>query len=113
MYSSAVFSWSLALIAKERLGPSNEPLAPLALALPMAVRRLSMLRPLLARARALTWMRTAGLWPPETVTRPTPATWEIFWASGEAAMSSTWVRGTVLEVSARIMIGASAGLTLA
>ena len=32
---------------------------------------------------------------------------------GLSQMSSTWVSGTVLEVRARIMIGASAGLTLA
>ena len=50
---------------------------------------------------------------PETVTRPTPATWLSFWAMRVSAMSSTWVSGRVVEVSASVMIGASAGFTLA
>ena len=58
-------------------------------------------------------MRTAGRWPPLMLTRPTPGSWEIFCASLVSARSSTWVSGSVFEVSASVMIGASAGLTLA
>ncbi len=100
-------------MAKARVGPSKVPFAPLALALAMAVRRISIVMPYLARASVLAWTRTAGRWPPLMLTRPTPPIWEIFWAMRESAMSSTWVRGRVLEVTARVMIGASAGLTLA
>jgi hypothetical protein len=64
------------------------------------------------RAR-IAWMRTAGRWPPLMLTRPTPGCCEIFCASRVSARSSTWVSGIVFEVSARVRIGASAGLTLA
>ncbi len=58
-------------------------------------------------------MRTAGRWPPEMLTRPTPGICEIFDASRWSAMSSTSVRGMELEVTPMVRIGASAGLILA
>ena len=45
LYSSAVSSWSLALIEYERVAPSKLPLAPLALAALMALRTVSMAMP--------------------------------------------------------------------
>ncbi len=59
------------------------------------------------------WMRTAGFCPPLMVTRPTPGSCEIFWASRVSASSCTSGSGSVSERSARVRIGASAGLTLA
>jgi hypothetical protein len=58
-------------------------------------------------------MRTAGRWPPLILTSPTPLNCEIFCTRRVSARSSTWVSGIVFEVSARVRIGASAGLTLA
>ena len=60
-----------------------------------------------------TWMRTAGRWPPLRLTRPTPPTCEIFWASRVSTRFWTWVSGRVSEVTASVITGASAGLTLA
>ena len=57
-------------------------------------------------------MRTAGFCPPLIETRPTPGSCEIFCASAVSARSSTFDSGRELEVSARVRIGASAGLTL-
>src|SRR5262249_59555966 len=51
--------------------------------------------------------------PPLMLTRPTPGNCEIFCASRVSARSSTWINGSVFEVSAKVRIGASAGLTLA
>src|SRR5205823_2992712 len=42
----------------------------------------------------------------------TPETWEIFWARRVSAKSSTWGKGMIFDVNARVRIGASAGLTL-
>ena len=44
-------------------------------------------------------MRTAGRWPPLMLTRPTPGSWEIFWASRVSTISWTWVSGSVFEVA--------------
>src|SRR6185436_1354225 len=71
-YSAADLSWSLASMVDARKGPSKLPLAWLTLALPMAVRRSSRLIPYEASAFGLAWMRTAGRWPPDRVTSPTP-----------------------------------------
>ncbi len=57
-------------------------------------------------------MRTAGFCPPLMLTSPTPGSCEIFCASRVSARSSTLVSGSVLEVSASVRIGASAGLVL-
>ena len=58
-------------------------------------------------------MRTAGRWPPDSVTRPTPLTCEIFCASRVLTRFCTSVSGRLLEVTANVSTGASAGLTLA
>ena len=65
-----------------------------------------------ASASASTWTRTAGCWPPPTNTCPTPSICEIFCASTLLAASKTWASGSDLEVSDRIRMGESAGLTL-
>jgi len=57
-------------------------------------------------------MRTAGGAEPPTNTWPTPSTCDSRCASTESAMSYTRGVSSVSEVSARIMIGASAGFTL-
>jgi hypothetical protein len=46
------------------------------------------------------------------LTRPTPGSWAIFWASRVSARSSTWGNGRVAEVSPSVRIGVSAGFTL-
>jgi hypothetical protein len=60
----------------------------------------------------LAWIRTAGFWPPWMLTSPTPVTCEIFCARRVSAKSSTCESGIVFDVSASVMIGASAGLVL-
>src|SRR5438093_872137 len=57
-------------------------------------------------------MRTAGFWPPESETRPTPGSCAIFCTSRVSARSCTAVSGSAFEVSASVSTGASAGLTL-
>ena len=57
-------------------------------------------------------MRTAGRWPPLMLTSPTPGSCEIFCAMRVSARSSSFGSGSVCEVSASVMIGVSAGLTL-
>ena len=57
-------------------------------------------------------MRTAGFWPPEIETSPTPGSCEIFWARRVSAKSSTFESGSVFDVSASVRIGASAGFVL-
>ena len=58
-------------------------------------------------------MRTAGLMPPCTETWPTPDTEARRCAISVSARSESARRGTVSEVSASVMIGASAGFSLA
>jgi len=77
-----------------------------------AVRTSPRVSPLAARAAGLAWMRTAGFCPPLMLTRPTPGSWEIFWANRVSAKSSTLDSGRLFEVSARVRMGASAGLIL-
>ena len=57
-------------------------------------------------------MRTAGRWPPVTLTSPTPLICESFCATRTSIRSLTWCSGSVGEVTANVMTGASAGLTL-
>ena len=99
-------------MVEARSGPSRLPLDASTLALEMAERTSASVRPALARALGLTWMRTAGFSPPESVTRPTPEICEIFWASLVSARSSSFVMGMVRLVTASVMMGGSAGLTL-
>jgi hypothetical protein len=56
--------------------------------------------------------RTAGSELPPTCTCPTPCSCDSFWAMMVEPASYIWPCVMVSEVSARIMIGASAGLTL-
>ncbi len=111
-YSSAERSWSLASRVEARGGPSKLPLAWLTLAAAMAVRTSSSDRPSAASARGLACTRTAGRWPPVMLTRPTPEICEIFCARRVSTRS--WICGSGMpsEVTARVRIGASAGLTL-
>jgi hypothetical protein len=57
-------------------------------------------------------MRTAGFWPPLSVTSPTPGSCEIFGTRRVSARSWTVDSGSVSDVSASVRIGASAGFTL-
>ena len=57
--------------------------------------------------------RMAGFWPPLMVTRPTPGSWEIFWARMVSARSCTLVSGSVSEVKARVSIGRVGRIDLA
>ena len=78
-----------------------------------AARTSSRVRPLAASRAGLTWMRTAGFWPPLMVTRPTPGSCEIFCARRVSARScDRRERQRVARSRASVRIGASAGLTL-
>src|ERR1700687_4459086 len=112
LYCELVLSWSLAPIVKDWRGPSSTPLAWLTLAAASAVRISSRLNPYEANAVGLAWIRTAGFCPPLIETSPTPGSCEIFCANEVSARSSTLDKGRESEVSARVKIGASAGLTL-
>ncbi len=68
--------------------------------------------PYLLSACGLSSTRTAGSALPPTDTWPTPSICESFWAMIVEAESYIWPWVIVAEVSARIMIGASAGFTL-
>ncbi len=69
-------------------------------------------RPLDASARGFTCTRTAGRWPPESVTSPTPGNCEIFCARRVSTRFCTSGSGTDLELMPSVRMGASAGLTL-
>ncbi len=96
-----------------RAGPSKLPLAELELPALMALLMESSDRPMLASACRLPCTRTAGRWPPASVTRPTPSIWLIFSASRVLTMFCTSVSGRLSEVMASCRMGASAGLILA
>ena len=112
LYSAADLSWSLASMVEARIGPSKLPLAPLTLAVPMAVRISSIDSPSAASADVLAWMRTAGRCPPLMLTRPMPGNCDSFCAMRVSTRSSSLGSGIVLEVIASARIGASAGFTL-
>src|SRR5207253_5123211 len=99
-------------MVEARSGPSKLPLAWLTLALPIAVRTSSSESPCAASATGSTWMRMAGRWPPPRLTRPTPGASESLAARRVSTRSSTLVSGRVSELTARLRMGASAGLTL-
>ena len=71
-----------------------------------------MFRPSAASFCRFACTRTAGRWPPEMLTRPTPESCEIFCAMRVSDRSTSWVMGSVREDTARVMTGASAGFTL-
>ncbi len=105
-------SWSLASTVLLRVGLSKPPFGWFTLPLAMASRRSSVLSPRAASATGFARMRTACLMPPLRNTSPTPVICESFGARRVSAMSWTLISGRVLEVRAKVMIGASAGLTL-
>ena len=111
-YSSALLSWSLASMVYARCGPSKLPLAWLVFELETAVRMSSSEIEAEAAARGFTWIRTAGRWPPESETWPTPGTCEILVARRVSTRFCTCVIGIVCEVMPSVRIGASAGFTL-
>ncbi len=110
--SSTERSWSFASIRMVRMGPSKLPLGWLALAAAMAERTSARLRPRCASSPGLICTRTAGRWPPARLTMPTPGICASFWAMRVSTRSCTCGSGRLAEVTARVMIGVSAGLTL-
>lgn len=56
-------------------------------------------------------MRTAGLMPPSTATRPTPETDAMRCAMSVSARSDSCRIDCVSDISASVTIGASAGFT--
>src|SRR6266705_122551 len=112
MYWLARFAWSSAMICQWRSSSSTEPLGRLALAAACAARTSSSPIAYLLSAVGFSSTRTAGSDAPPTVTWPTPSAWEIFCARMVEAASYISPRSSVSEVSARIMIGATAGFTL-
>ena len=111
-YSCADWSWSLASMVEARAGPSKPPFACLTLAAAIAVRTSSSVRPRLASAVGLAWMRTAGRRPPAMATKPTPLTCESLGARRFSTRSLRRMTGSEGEVMASVSTGASAGLTL-
>ena len=78
----------------------------------MAPRTCSSETPLAASRTGSSDTRTAGSAPPLTVACPTPSTCESFCASTVEAASYICPRVSALDVSAKIMMGESAGFTL-
>ena len=71
-----------------------------------------MLRLYDASARGFAWMRTAGRCPPAMLTSPTPGSCDTFCAMRVSTRSCTRGSGIVADITAMLMIGASAGFTL-
>ena len=94
------------------MGPSKLPLAWFELALPIAMRTSSSDRLYAASAFGLARIRMAGRWPPLMLTSPTPDTCDSLAASRVSARCWISGSGNVRDVSARVTIGVSAGLTL-
>src|SRR5664279_3242330 len=90
----------------------RSPLGMFRLAAPMAIRTSSRARPWALSRVGFTSTRTAGRAPPHTKTWPTPWICDSFCCSTEEAMSYMRSLGMIFEVSARSMIGESAGFTL-
>lgn len=78
----------------------------------MAARTCSSETPLAARRSGSSCTRTAGNAPPLMEAWPTPSTCESFCAMTVEAASYICPRVSELDVSARIMMGESAGFTL-
>ena len=108
-YCAAVVSWSLAAMLRVCTWPDKDPFGELAVAVESDARTSSIDRPTPASAPGSTETRTAGCCPPPTVTCPTPDTCEIFCARMVFAVSKSWAIGSVPDVNATIMMGASAG----
>ena len=91
---------------------SSWPLGRLTLVAASTARTSSRPSPYLYSAAGFSSTRTAGSEPPPAMTWPTPSIWESFCTRMLEAASYIWPRLSVLEVSARISTGASAGFTL-
>ncbi len=88
------------------------PFGLLALADASAARTSSRPMPYLYKTCGLSSTRTAGNVEPPMMTLPMPESWDSRCARMLLAASYIWPRVIVFDVSARIRIGASAGLTL-
>ena len=105
-------AWSLASICQLRCPSSTLPLGRLALVAASAARTSSRPMPYLFSAGGFSSTRTAGSAPPPTRTWPMPSTCDSFCCSTVCRRVVHLASGQVSEVSDRIRIGASAGLTL-
>ena len=110
-YSSAFSSWSVVLIPHALARSASSPFGRLALAALSAARTSSSPMPYLFSTVGLSSTRTPGSALPPTTTWPTPSTWASFCCRIDEAASYRRPVSTVAEVSARMRIGASAGLT--
>ena len=77
----------------------------------MALRTDSIAKPAAARRSVSTCTLTAGRCPPAMLTIPTPFTWDRRCVMRFSTRSWTWVMGKAGELTASVMMGASAGLT--
>ena len=111
MYWFAVRIWSLAVSSHVRVASESCPLGRFAFVACNTRRTLSRPIPYLFSAMGLRSTRTAGSELPPTNTCPIPSTWESFWARMVEAASYIFSVPTAFDVSDRIMMGASAGLT--
>lgn len=102
----------MTLMVIERCGPSRLPLGWLTLAWVTTRRTSASVSRCAASAWGSTWMRTAGRWPPATLTSPTPLIWDSFCATRTSIRSRTRGSGSVGDVTASVITGASAGLIL-
>ena len=102
----------MAPISQRWLLTDNWPFGVLALVAAIAVRTCSRPMPYLFSIDGFSSTRTAGSAPPPTSTWPTPRICESDWAITVEAASYIWPLLSDDEVSARIMIGESAGFTL-
>ena len=111
-YSPAVNNWSVALTDQARSWSEICPLGRFALAAPSTVRMSSRPMPKWLSTVGFMSTRTAGAEPPPTSTRPTPFTCAS--RCCRIVETASYICGFVCEsdVTAMIMIGLSAGLTL-
>ncbi len=102
----------MAPMTEDWRGPSKPPLAWLTLAAAMARAQVLQGQAVGRQGGGVGLNPHRRPLPAADADQPTPGSWEIFWASRVSARSSTLGRGRVLEVRARVRMGASAGLTL-
>ena len=99
-------------MSSARLGLSKLPVASVTLALRMAVNTSCAARLAARSAPGFSRTRTAGFSAPLICTWLTPSSWDRRWARMVSAASYTWPGDSVSDVSARVRMGASAGLNL-
>ena len=110
-YCAARSSWSLALIFHAVVPFASSPLGRFALAAASAERTSPRPMPYLFKTVGSSSTRTPGSELPPTITWPIPSTCASFCCRMEEAASYIRLVSRVSEVSARMRIGASAGLT--